>query len=88
MSCGTNTCTSIRYDIPAAMPFAGYRRLRQRLLAWSTAINGDYDRWRQRRQLLELDDRLLADIGVSRQQAREEAHKSSWTGLTLWRIYR
>jgi len=32
----------------------------------------------QRKQLLELDDRLLADIGVPRQQAIEEALKSSW----------
>ena len=88
MSCGTTTCTSIRYDIPAAPPFAGYGGLSQRLRAWPAAIDRGYDRWRQRRQLLKLDDRLLADIGVSRQQARDEARKSSWTRLTLWQVYR
>jgi uncharacterized protein YjiS (DUF1127 family) len=36
------------------------------------------DRGRQRRALLELDDRLLADIGVSRQQALREGDKPWW----------
>jgi uncharacterized protein YjiS (DUF1127 family) len=36
------------------------------------------DRRRQRLALAELDDRLLADIGVSRAQARHEGSKSFW----------
>jgi uncharacterized protein YjiS (DUF1127 family) len=36
------------------------------------------DRRRQRLALAELDDRLLADIGVSRTQARREASKPFW----------
>jgi uncharacterized protein YjiS (DUF1127 family) len=37
------------------------------------------ERLRQRRALLQLDDHLLADIGVSRQQALREAGKWFWT---------
>jgi len=36
------------------------------------------ERWRQRQQLLELDDRLLADIGLSRRDAQMEARKPFW----------
>jgi uncharacterized protein YjiS (DUF1127 family) len=32
----------------------------------------------QRRALLELDERLLADIGVSRDQAKREAERPFW----------
>jgi uncharacterized protein YjiS (DUF1127 family) len=35
-------------------------------------------RWQQRQTLLELDDHLLADIGVSREQALREASKRFW----------
>jgi uncharacterized protein YjiS (DUF1127 family) len=36
------------------------------------------DRRRQRLALAELDERLLADIGVSRAQARQEADVPCW----------
>ena len=42
----------------------------------------------QRRELLQLDDRLLADIGISREQVVEEALKSSWAHLLMWHVYR
>jgi uncharacterized protein YjiS (DUF1127 family) len=35
-------------------------------------------RKQQRNRLLELDDRLLQDIGVTRDQAREEGRKPLW----------
>lgn len=35
-------------------------------------------RSRQRRELAELDDRLLRDIGLTRSQARREAAKPFW----------
>ncbi|NIE76559.1 DUF1127 domain-containing protein [Pantoea sp. Ap-967] len=35
-------------------------------------------RWHTRRALLELDDDQLRDIGLSRQQAREEGRKPFW----------
>jgi uncharacterized protein YjiS (DUF1127 family) len=37
-----------------------------------------YDRQLQRRRLLELDDRMLSDIGVSREQAETEGRKPFW----------
>jgi uncharacterized protein YjiS (DUF1127 family) len=36
------------------------------------------DRQRQRRALLDLDDRQLRDIGRSREEAIEEGHKPFW----------
>jgi uncharacterized protein YjiS (DUF1127 family) len=33
---------------------------------------------RERRRLLELDDRMLADIGITREQAEHEAGKRPW----------
>jgi uncharacterized protein YjiS (DUF1127 family) len=42
----------------------------------------------QCKELLGLDDRLLADIGISREQAIEEALKSSWAHLLMWHLYR
>ena len=37
-----------------------------------------HERARQRRRLLELDDRMLKDIGVSRADAVREASKPFW----------
>ena len=46
------------------------------------------ERRHQRRELLQLDDRFLADIGISREQAVEEALKSSWAHLLMWQLSR
>ncbi|MGI9372302.1 MAG: DUF1127 domain-containing protein [Hyphomicrobiales bacterium] len=37
------------------------------------------DKWRSRRHLEELDERQLADIGVSREEANQESSKPFWT---------
>jgi uncharacterized protein YjiS (DUF1127 family) len=37
-----------------------------------------YDRQQQRRVLMELDERMLADIGITRSQAQAEARKPFW----------
>jgi uncharacterized protein YjiS (DUF1127 family) len=37
-----------------------------------------HERWRQRHDLRELDDHLLGDIGITREQARQEAGKPFW----------
>jgi uncharacterized protein YjiS (DUF1127 family) len=37
-----------------------------------------HERWRQRRRLAELDDRLLQDIGKTRKEATDEANKPFW----------
>ena len=49
----------------------GLVTLVETLLAWQ-------DRANQRIQLAELDDRALADIGVSRGAAKAEAEKPFW----------
>jgi uncharacterized protein YjiS (DUF1127 family) len=36
------------------------------------------ERYRQRRQLMEMDDRQLKDIGITREQAQQEARKPIW----------
>jgi uncharacterized protein YjiS (DUF1127 family) len=36
------------------------------------------ERYRQRRQLMEMDDRQLKDIGITRDQAEQEARKPIW----------
>jgi uncharacterized protein YjiS (DUF1127 family) len=37
-----------------------------------------HERWHQRRTLLELDEHLLRDIGITRRQAEQEARKPFW----------
>jgi uncharacterized protein YjiS (DUF1127 family) len=93
MSCGNATCPSTGYPstnyietVPPSFPDLG--RSRQIPLAWPARIALGWERRHQRRELLELDDRLLADIGISRQDAVEEALKSSWTHVMMWHIYR
>jgi len=61
-------------------------------LSWLAKIASrivmELERRHQRRELFGLDDRLLADIGISRAQAVEEALKSSWAPVLMWQIYR
>lgn len=45
------------------------------ILGWCAAA---LERWRQREALAALDDRALADIGVTREQAAMEASKPFW----------
>ena len=40
---------------------------------------------RQRRQLLELDDHILDDIGLTRSEAHTEAHEPMWNVPNHWR---
>ncbi len=37
-----------------------------------------YDRWMQRQNLMDLDDRMLHDIGISRADVDHEASKPFW----------
>ena len=40
--------------------------------------------WRQRRALARLDDRMLADIGVSTDEAKREAARPIWDAPSNW----
>jgi uncharacterized protein YjiS (DUF1127 family) len=85
MSCGSTLCIT-RYEIPASKRFAGFEQIWQKPSEWLARISDGCERNHQRRQLLELSDRLLADIGLSREQAVEETCKSFWIGATVWRL--
>lgn len=42
------------------------------------ALRRMHERWHQRQDLRELDDHLLRDIGITREQAKHEASKPFW----------
>jgi uncharacterized protein YjiS (DUF1127 family) len=88
MSCGSTTCTSIPYDLPVLKPFSGFERFWRIALALLAGIGNGCERSHQRQQLLDLDDRLLADIGITRDQAVEDARKSFWIRINMPDIYR
>jgi uncharacterized protein YjiS (DUF1127 family) len=48
------------------------------LFYWAALATWYRDRRRQRKALLELDDRMLADIGITKSQAIQEAEKPFW----------
>jgi uncharacterized protein YjiS (DUF1127 family) len=68
-------------------------RLRPGLAAWTRRaielVLGWQDVARQRRALLELDERLLKDIGISRADAEREASRPFWDAAReRWREWR
>ena len=50
------------------------------LCSCRTACRLGVERYWQRRQLREMDDRQLKDIGITREQAEQEAGKPIWKG--------
>jgi uncharacterized protein YjiS (DUF1127 family) len=76
MSCGAKNCLS-----SADFHTSPDHRV-EHVAAWLgrtfAAVHQALQRRRQRNRLLELDDRLLKDIGVTRDQAREEGRKALW----------
>jgi uncharacterized protein YjiS (DUF1127 family) len=87
MPCGSTTCNSSN-NLEAARPSFPDQRWSWTIpLGWLAGIALRWERQYQRRQLLdeldELDDRLLADIGVSR-TAVEEVRRSHLY-LIAWR---
>ena len=88
MSCGSANFTSANDIKTALLSFPDRGWSRQAPLSWLAGIALGCERRHQHRQLLELDDWLLADIGISRQYAIEEALKSSWIRVLIWQVYR
>lgn len=86
MSCSSTTCTSVTYGAPVSKPFTGFEWVRKGPPLWLAKISNSCERSHQRRELLELDNRLLADIGLSREDAFEEACKSFWLDITMRRL--
>jgi uncharacterized protein YjiS (DUF1127 family) len=50
----------------------------ERLVRWIEAASGMFRRRRERQELLKLEDHLLADVGLTREQAEQEARKPFW----------
>ncbi len=48
------------------------------LLRFGRCIVSRYERWLQRQDLADLDDRLLRDIGISPHEAARESAKPFW----------
>ena len=81
MSCGSTTCKSTNNLDAAPTSFPDLSWFWKIPLAWLAGLR--WERQYQHRQLFELDDRLLADIGLSR-TAVEEVRRSSLY-LIAWR---
>ena len=92
MPCGSTTYIPTNH-IETASPSRRDRGWSWQIpLSWlakiASRIAMGLERRHRRRELLELDDRLLADIGISREQAIEEALKSSSAHVLMWQLYR
>ena len=81
MSCGSTTSTNTLDAV--SLSFQDLRWSWKIPLAWLAGIARGWERRYQCRQLLELDDHLLADIGLSR-TAVEEVRRSPLY-LIAWR---
>ena len=76
MSCGSTTCNSTN-NLEAAPPSIPDQRWSWKIpLAWLAGIALGWERRYDSRQLLQLDNRLLADIGLSRTDVVEEVRRS------------
>ena len=83
MSCGSTPCNSTNTLDAASPSFPDLRWSWKIPLASLAGIALWWERRRQYRQLLELDDRLLADIGLSRTAAQEVRRSPLY--LLAWR---
>ena len=76
MSCGSATFSR------SALPKIGVvRTLAVRVpspFGWVQVLKRMHDRWQQRQALADLEDRLLDDIGITREEAEREARKPFW----------
>ena len=88
MSCGSHTCNATYSNVPArdikaTAPRSWLAKIGARIgLALERMQRRQFaieiEKARQRGILKELDDRLLRDIGLTREQAMREARKRFW----------
>jgi uncharacterized protein YjiS (DUF1127 family) len=83
MSCGSTPCNSATTLDATSPSFPNLEWSWKIPLAWPTGIALWLDRRYEYRQLLELDDHLLADIGLSRTDVEEV--RRSHLYLMAWR---
>jgi len=76
MSCGAKSCSS--YPVVYTLENPKSVHASTWLVRTLATARHALQRRRQRRALLELDDRLLNDIGVTRDQARSESRRPPW----------
>ena len=62
----------------SVVPLVARRRKASAVVGGLALLFGWLERTRSRRQLAELDDRMLADIGIDRATAQIEADKPFW----------
>jgi uncharacterized protein YjiS (DUF1127 family) len=67
-----------RTDTPSRSSAAAQRRWPEWLYSIIRIWRRIQERSRQRRALLELDDHMLRDVGVSRLEAEREGRRSFW----------
>jgi uncharacterized protein YjiS (DUF1127 family) len=78
MPCANKNCLATTID-PVPTSLANSRRPRAFSLSyWVALAIWCRERRRQRKALLDLDDRMLADVGITKAQAVEEASKPFW----------
>ena len=82
MSCGSTTSNST-YNNPAPVRSFPDSRWWKIPFAWLVGIVPAWERRCQYRQLLELDERLLADMGISRTTVEEVRRSPLY--LIAWR---
>jgi len=85
MSCGSSSCISRTSDrvLPTALPWSWLLRAFAKLAKMfdrsrRRQILHGLEKARQRAALKNLDDRMLKDIGLTREQAMREARKPFW----------
>jgi uncharacterized protein YjiS (DUF1127 family) len=78
MSCAGVNCSNSSKQQPLVADFLSRSALRIPPPLPFAAFGRAHARWRQRQTLLELDDRLLNDIGISRADALREARRPFW----------
>ena len=71
--------TRVQLDLPGVCD-PGFRGMPRHRTGggWFGWVLAAAARWRQRRMLETLDDRMLADIGIGRSEALAEARKPFW----------